>query len=125
MAALAAVPEIPEEQSRLLFEREAEAILPSLVRHPLDFTVHGVPEISVLMVVYDRVALTAQALASLRANYAGAIQLILVDSGSHDQTRHIGRMVRGATILRYRYNIGYLLGCNLALEKRKPRLSCI
>ncbi|AAW60371.1 Glycosyltransferase [Gluconobacter oxydans 621H] len=117
MAALAAVPEIPEEQSRLLFEREAEAILPSLVRHPLDFTVHGVPEISVLMVVYDRVALTAQALASLRANYAGAIQLILVDSGSHDQTRHIGRMVRGATILRYRYNIGYLLGCNLALEK--------
>ncbi|MBS1096403.1 glycosyltransferase [Gluconobacter sphaericus] len=117
MAALAAVAEIPEEQSRLLFEREAEAILPSLVRHPLDFTVHGVPEISVLMVVYDRVALTAQALASLRANYAGAIQLILVDSGSHDQTRHIGRMVRGATILRYRYNIGYLLGCNLALEK--------
>jgi len=117
MAALAAVAEISEEQSRLLFEREAEAILPSLVRHPLDFTVHGVPEISVLMVVYDRVALTAQALASLRANYAGAIQLILVDSGSHDQTRHIGRMVRGATILRYRYNIGYLLGCNLALEK--------
>lgn len=117
MAALAAVSEIPEEHSRLIFEREAEALLPSLVRHPLDFTVHGAPEISVLMVVYDRVALTAQALASLRANYAGAIQLILVDSGSHDQTRHIGQMVRGATILRYRHNIGYLQGCNLALEK--------
>ncbi|MBS1101497.1 glycosyltransferase [Gluconobacter sp. Dm-62] len=116
-AALTAIPEISEEQSRLLFEREAEAILPSLVRHPLDFTVHGVPEISVLMVVYDKIALTAQALASLRANYAGAIQLVLVDSGSHDQTRHIGRMVRGATILRYRHNIGYLQGCNIALEK--------
>ena len=117
IAALAAVSELPEEQSRLLFEREAEAILPSLVRHPLDFTVHGIPEISVLMVVYDRIALTAQALASLRANYAGAIQLVLVDSGSHDQTRHIGQMVQGATILRYRHNIGYLQGCNLALEK--------
>jgi len=117
MAALAAVSELPEEQSRLLFEREAEAMLPSLVRHPLDFTVHGIPEISVLMVLYDRVALTAQALASLRANYAGSIQLVLVDSGSHDQTRHIGQMVHGATILRYRHNIGYLQGCNLALEK--------
>ncbi|GBR67135.1 glycosyltransferase [Gluconobacter kanchanaburiensis] len=117
MAALASVSELPEEHSRILFEREAEAILPSLVRHPLDFTVHGIPEVSVLMVVYDRIALTAQALASLRANYAGAIQLVLVDSGSHDQTRHIGRMVRGATILRYRHNIGYLQGCNLALEK--------
>ena len=108
---------ISEIHTRLLFEREAEAQLPAIVRQPLDFSVHGIPEISVIMVVYGHIALTMQALASLRANYVGAIELIVVDSGSRDETRHLPRLLRGARILRYRYNIGYLDGCNAALEK--------
>ncbi|EHH68826.1 glycosyltransferase [Gluconobacter morbifer] len=116
-AALAEVPEIGEENSRALFESEAEALLPALARHPLDFVVQGVPELSVIMVVYDHLALTMQALASLRANYPGAIQLIVVDSGSSDMTYRMDELVHGAVILRYRYNIGYLEGCNIALSK--------
>ncbi|MCW2264981.1 GT2 family glycosyltransferase [Gluconobacter cerinus] len=116
-ASLVETPEIEESQSRQVFEREAEALLPALARHPLDFTVVGVPELSVIVVVYDRIALTMQALASLRANYSGAIQLIVVDSGSHDQTRRLDEMVHGAKILRFRYNIGYLEGCNIGLAE--------
>lgn len=116
-AALVETPEIEETQSRILFEREAEAQLPTFARHPLDFTVSGVPELSVIVVVYDRIALTMQSLSSLRANYSGAIQLIVVDSGSHDQTRRLGELLRGAKILRFRYNIGYLEGCNVALAE--------
>ncbi|MBF0869361.1 glycosyltransferase [Gluconobacter japonicus] len=116
-AALAETPDIDENHSRQVFEREAEALLPAFARHPLDFTVTGVPEVSVIVVVYNRLALTMQALSSLRANYAGAIQLIVVDSGSHDQTRRLGELVRGAKILRFRYNIGYLEGCNAALAE--------
>ncbi|GBQ93377.1 glycosyltransferase [Asaia krungthepensis] len=108
-----------EDQTRRLFE--AEAALQSLItrRRGLDFTCKGDPELSVIMVLHDKYALTIQALASLRANYAGPIQLILVDSASSDETKDIGNVVRGATILRYRYNIGYLDGCNAALAHVK------
>jgi GT2 family glycosyltransferase/glycosyltransferase involved in cell wall biosynthesis len=44
------------------------------------------------------------------------MELILVDSGSTDETRNIGRHVRGARCLRFDGNIGYLRGCNAALH---------
>jgi GT2 family glycosyltransferase/glycosyltransferase involved in cell wall biosynthesis len=68
------------------------------------------------MVVHDRFALTLQALASLRDNFAGAIELILVDSGSTDETVQIERCVRGATVLRFDMNIGFLRGTNVGLQ---------
>ena len=68
------------------------------------------------MVVYNQFALTLAALASLRANFPGLIQLILVDSGSSDETRQIKRYVHGAQILRLDQNIGFLRGCNAGLR---------
>ena len=68
------------------------------------------------MVLHDRFALTLMAIGSLRANFAGEIELILVDSGSTDETRHIARYVRGARCLRFDTNIGFLHGCNAALN---------
>lgn len=106
-----------EAQTRALFLREAEALLPLLARQGLDFSHQGLPEISVIMVVHDQIALTLQALASLRGNYSGEIELLLVDSGSHDQTAEIEKIVKGAHILRFRHNIGYLDGCNKALAR--------
>jgi len=69
----------------------------------------------VLMVVHNNFALTLQALASLRQAHTGAIELLLVDSGSTDETRHITRYVTGARVLRFDNNIGFLLGCNAGL----------
>jgi GT2 family glycosyltransferase len=54
-------------------------------------------------------------LASLRQNYAGDIELLLVDSGSTDETVHLRRYVTGARLLRFDLNIGYVRGCNAAL----------
>jgi glycosyltransferase involved in cell wall biosynthesis len=67
------------------------------------------------MVLHNQFELTLMALGSLRANYAGEIELILVDSGSSDETRYIERYVPGATYLRFDDNIGYLRGCNAGL----------
>ena len=106
-----------EDQTRRLFEAEARIQSRITARRGPDFTYEGEPELSVIMVLHDKFALTLQALASLRGNYSGAIQLVLVDSASNDETRHIEQVVRGAEVLRYRYNIGYLDGCNAALEK--------
>lgn len=105
-----------EDQTRQLFRDDAALHLPALARQKLDFRVRGMAEVSVIMVVHDQIDLTLQALASLRAGYDGAIELIIVDSGSCDETSGLEQLVEGAIILRHRTNIGYLLGCNEALE---------
>ena len=52
------------------------------------------------MVVFNRFELTMLALGSLRDNFAGAIELILVDNDSTDDTRRISEYVLGAKIFR-------------------------
>jgi GT2 family glycosyltransferase/glycosyltransferase involved in cell wall biosynthesis len=107
---------VTEGQAKTLFRRKAQVLLPRFGRDALDFTCAGKPLLSAVMVVHDKFALTLGALGSLRANFAGAMELILVDSGSTDETRHITRHVRGARCLRFDSNIGYLRGCNAALH---------
>ena len=109
-------PPLDEDQTRQLFRDEAALYLPAIARQKLDFRVRGMAEVSVIMVVHDQIDLTLQALASLRAGYDGAIELIIVDSGSRDETSGLEELVDGAIILRHRVNVGYLLGCNEALE---------
>jgi GT2 family glycosyltransferase len=106
---------LTEAQSRTLFRRKAEVLAPLLGRAPLEFSVAGKPVVSVVMVLRDHLALTLAALASLRSNLPGDVDLILVDSGSNDETRHIARYVRGAQVLRFDTDIGLLRGANAAL----------
>ncbi|GBQ10462.1 glycosyltransferase [Swaminathania salitolerans] len=113
------LPPPSEEQTRHLFEREAALQAAVIRRQGLDFSCSRAPDLSVVMILHNKLDLTLQALASLRANYRGSIQLILVDSASDDGTAGIEHLVRGAEILRYRYNIGYLDGCNAALPHVK------
>ena len=105
-----------EAEAKSLFRAKAASLLPAYGRHALRFDLDGPPELSVLMVLHDNFALTLQALASLRQTHAGAIELVLVDSGSTDETRHITRYVTGARLLRFDDNIGYLRGCNAGLN---------
>lgn len=111
------IDEPPEEpQAKALFRIGADNLLPGLAREGIDFSCTGPAELSVILVAHDQFALTLRALASLRQNYPGAIELILVNSGSADETRHIGRYLRGAQILSFASNIGYLRSCNAALN---------
>ncbi len=106
---------LAEAQSKQLFARLADAMLPQFARSKLDFTVHGTPAVSVIIVLHNKFALTMTALSSLRAVHAGPIELILVDSGSRDETRHIGRYLAGARIMRFAHNVGFVAACNAAL----------
>ncbi len=105
-----------EGQARTLFRLRAQALVPIFARRKLDFSFTGTPALSVVMVVHDSFAVTLQALASLRANFAGAIELILVDSGSIDETPYIERCMRGATVLRFDTDIGSVKGRNAGLQ---------
>ncbi len=101
-----------EQQARALFRLRAENLLPAIARRPLDFSCQGAPDVSVIMVLHDNFAMTLQALESLRRGFSGGIQLILVDSGSADETRFIGRYVRGARVIRFDSDIGFVRACN-------------
>ena len=105
-----------EAQSKALFVRQAENMLPQFARSKLDFTVSGLAAVSVIVVVHNKFALTMTALAALRACYAGGIQLILVDSGSRDETCRIGRYLTGARVIRFAHNAGFVEACNAGLD---------
>ena len=107
---------VNEESAKLLFRRKANNLLPLFGHQLLDFTHGGRPDLSVVLVLHNQFALTMQALGSLRSNYAGAIELILVDSGSTDETVLIERHVAGTNRLRFEDNLGFLRGCNVGLQ---------
>jgi len=101
-----------ERVAKALFRRKARNLLPLFARHPLDFTFTGSPDVSVIVVLHNNFDLTMQALNSLRHSFPGAIELILIDSGSGDQTRFIGRTVHGAQLVRFDSNIGFVRAAN-------------
>jgi GT2 family glycosyltransferase len=106
---------VSEGQAKRLFRDRAATLSVLAARTRLQFAMSGAPVLSVIMVLHDQFELTLMALGSLRANYPGEIELILIDSGSSDETRYIERYVPGATCLRFDDNIGYVRGCNAGL----------
>ncbi|MBE7211473.1 MAG: glycosyltransferase, partial [Gluconacetobacter diazotrophicus] len=116
-AATDAVPFPAEAQCKRAWIRQAEIAVSQFARRPLDFRGDAPPELAVVMVVHDRFALTLAALASLRAGCPGAIEVLLVDSGSRDETRAIERYALGLTVIRFERNLGFVEGCNAALAR--------
>ncbi|MBU6448371.1 MAG: glycosyltransferase [Rhodospirillales bacterium] len=107
---------LEEYPAREAFIRKARADLALFARQRLDFSCQGQPELAVVMVAHNRFELTMRSLASLRRNFAGAVQLILVDNASTDETRWLGQYATGVVILRNAQNLGFLKACNQALE---------
>ncbi len=103
-----------EKAIKYAFEKKSASIAINTARRKLDFS-SADPDISVIMVLHNNFDMTMNALTALRASHAGNIHLIIVDSGSQDETRHIERYISGATILRFEGNIGFVRACNAAL----------
>jgi GT2 family glycosyltransferase len=110
-----ALPSLTEPAAKQAFLTRARNNLALFARHRLDFTVSGPPVLSVIMVLFNQFELTMLALCSLRDNFDSAIELILVDNASSDDTRRIEDFVLGAKLLRLDGNIGFLRACNFAL----------
>jgi O-antigen biosynthesis protein len=104
-----------EGQAKASFRAKSEAMQLFRRRNPLQFDFSGRPELSVIMVVHNNIALTLQTLASLRSSHPRPIELILVDSGSTDETRHLAQYLSGACLLQFDSNIGFVRGCNAGL----------
>lgn len=107
--------QVTEAQAKALFRRKADMLRPLYARAPLRFAMASA-KVTVIMVLHDCFELTMLALHSLHTQQLEEIALVLVDSGSTDETRAIRRYIDGATVLRFEDNVGFLRGCNAALE---------
>ena len=108
-------PELSEATGKTLFALRARNQIAAFARSMLDFSLDEEPVISVVMVLFNQFELTMQALASLRQNFDGPIELILVDNASSDDTIRIATYVRGAVLFRNSRNLGFVLACNRAM----------
>ncbi len=115
-AALPLEDRVTERQAAALNRQRADNLLPASARTALDFSCAAAPSVSVIMLLRDRFPLTLLTLGSLRAGYAGDMELILVDAGSTDDTRRIGRFVRGASVMRFDADLDLARGANAALN---------
>ncbi|MGC5749670.1 glycosyltransferase [Gluconobacter sp. NFX36] len=107
-----------EVQTKFAFEKKSASLAINAARSPLNFSFTH-PDISVIMVLHNNFDMTLNALTALRAAYRYEIQLILADSGSDDETRHIERYVRGATLLRFEGNVAFIRACNVAVQQAR------
>ena len=105
-----------ESQAAALNRRRAESLLPRAARTPLDFSCAGEPDVSVILLLRNRFPSTLMTLGSLRASHAGAIELILIDAGSTDDTRRIDRFVHGGRVLRFETELDFVHAGNAALN---------
>jgi O-antigen biosynthesis protein len=109
--------QVTERRAAALNRQRADNLMPGRARAVLDFSCAGTPAVSVIMVLRDQFPLTLMTLGSLRAGYAGDIELILIDAGSTDDARQVGRFVRGACLLRFDTELDFPRGANAALSR--------
>ena len=77
------------------------------------------PEISIILVLYNRAEMTLACLRSLAEIPSERMEIIIVDNASQDQTGLLLDRIRGAHIIRNRENRNFLLGVNQAAEEAK------
>ncbi|NEN87492.1 MAG: glycosyltransferase [Okeania sp. SIO3H1] len=70
------------------------------------------PEISIIIILYNRAEITLSCLYSLLRNPFQSFELILVDNNSTDTTRQLLQQINGVKIIQNHQNLHYLLGCN-------------
>jgi len=77
------------------------------------------PEISILLVLFNRVELTLACLRALAENYAERMEIIIVDNNSRDETTLLLDRLRGARIIRNAENHNFLLAVNQAAKEAR------
>ena len=72
------------------------------------------PEVSVILVLFNRAELTLACLRSILENHSERMEIIIVDNASQDETPFLLDRLRGARIIRNKENKNFLLAVNQA-----------
>lgn len=110
---------IDETAARQLFAEKAAHAARAAAREPIDFSCDHEAAVSVIMVLHNKFDLTLAVLAELQDQMPGRLEVILVDSGSTDETRSLADYVRGARIIRFDQNVNFIHASNAGLSVAK------
>lgn len=110
----AAAAHLPEDALKAQFTAAAIAELDQffLSGARINFAVQKSPQISVILVLYNRAELTLQCLLSLLTQTELPIEIVAVDNCSNDATAELFTRVRGVRYIRNRENAHFLKGAN-------------
>ena len=113
----------PTDLDKEQWTRTARAQLRSFLatRHPLRFPVSPNPEVSVLLVLFNKAELTFGCLRSLQEITDLACELIIVDNGSSDETETLLTKIEGANVIRNTENLHFLKSVNQAARVARGR----
>jgi GT2 family glycosyltransferase len=86
---------------------------------PLQFPQSEKPEISIILVLFNRAELTLACLRSITESHALPLEVIIVDNASSDETPLMLNLLQGARIIRNSENLNFLLGVNQAAREAR------
>lgn len=113
---IAASDDAPGDAPEETLETKAGYLAQLHAKRPISFACAAEPDITVIMAVRDEFPRTLAALAALRTNYAGNIELIVVDCGSADETKLISRYVQDVKVIRFEHDLAFARACNAASD---------
>ena len=104
-------------QYRALDFMRADSLLPGAVRAPMDFRCLHSPKTSIIICVKNAFHALMASLGALQSNTHSDLQVIVIDTGSTDQTRNLERFARGLVILRPQHRMKHSQLLALALKE--------
>ncbi|GAB4304931.1 MAG: hypothetical protein Fur0025_46890 [Oscillatoriaceae cyanobacterium] len=109
------------EQAKQFLKSTSQITLDSLLNTSarIDIPYIESPEISIILVLYNRAELTLNCLSSILHNNFKSLELIIVDNASTDNTQLLLKRIQGATILYNSENLHFIRACNQAVERAR------
>jgi GT2 family glycosyltransferase len=86
---------------------------------PFELPQSSSPDISVILVLFNRAELTLACLRSLADHFSVPMEIIIVDNASQDETPRILDQLKGARVIRNTENRNFLLAVNQAAQEAK------
>ena len=86
---------------------------------PLQLPQNDHPELSVILVLFNRAELTLACLRSLTENFLQRMEIIIVDNASQDETPQLLNHLQDVKIIRNKENRNFLLSVNQAAKEAK------
>ena len=77
------------------------------------------PEVSIILILYNRAELTLSCLSSILSNNFKSLEIVIVDNCSTDKTRTLLQRIKGAKIILNEKNLHFLFACNQASKVAK------
>ena len=105
--------------ARQVLARSQRAALQSFLSAELPLPHSDDPEVSIILVLYNRAELTFGCLLSIAENSSERCEVIIVDNASSDETGPLLHRLKGARILHNEENRHFLMAVNQAAQQAK------